>query len=662
MFKGKILRELRKIIDETGLEAEGLKEAIDKLGTEGKFISSLLDTVPLFIVVIDVKGKVRRASRYMLDALGCTADEVLGKDYVSNFVPEKDREKVQALFDRLINVNEPVHTENYIISKDGTEILVEWCGASVSDSNRVQFFFGAGIDLSQKEQSKAALRESEEKYRELFEMVSDAIFLIDNETGRILAVNPAASVMYGYGREELLRMDHTQVSAEAQDTRRATLEYRSTVPLRYHRKKDGTVFPVEITASHFKYMNREVHIAAIRDITFRMEAEEEKKQFDAKLQQSQKMEAIGTLTGGIAHDFNNILGGIMGYTEVAKINLPEDSPVHHDLEEVLKAADRAKKLVGQILEFSRGLATELRPLRISGVVKEALKFIRPVLPATVEIQQHLNAKDDVVMADPTHIHQVLMNLFTNATHAMGDKGGKLTVTLSEVDFSVDRPLPHPDLRYGPHILLSVADTGCGIPPEIMPRIFDPYFTTKEKGKGTGLGLAVVDGIVRKHGGGIVVESEPGEGAAFQIYLPMVQKQPIQRIEKTKEILPAGHEKILFVDDEAILTDISSRLLMTLGYDVVTRTSSLEALELFRNKPETFDIVITDQLMPNMTGLDLAMEIISIRPDIPIILCTGFGDFATDEQAKKLGIREILKKPVSRNDLARALKKVLESEQ
>ncbi len=507
--------------------------------------------------------------------------------------------------------------------------------------------------------AKGSLAENNKKYRQLFEMESDALFLIDNETGKILEVNPAASEIYGFSRKELLQMNHAQVSGEPEETRRATREKRSNVPIRYHKKKDGTVFPVEITARHFTWKNRDVHLADIRDITSRLKAEKEKKQFDARLQQSQKMEAIGTLAGGIAHDFNNILTGIVGYAEVVKTTLPEDSPCHEDLGEILNGAERAKELIGQILQFSRGVASELRPLRINVVVKEALRFFKSILPATVNIQQGLDIKNDHVMADPTQIHQVLMNLFTNAVHAMGDRAGKLTVNLSEIELSVDKPLPHPDLRHGPYVLLDVIDTGCGISSEILPRIFDPYFTTKEKGKGTGLGLSVVDGIVRKHGGGIVVESEPGKGTAFHIYFPRLQKEPLQNNEKTLEILPTGTERILFVDDEAALVDIMSRLLMNLGYSVETRTSSIEALELFRNQPVRFDLVITDQNMPNMKGVDLALEIMSIRPDIPIILCTGFSERATDEQAQKLGIREILKKPITRKGLAVVVRSVLE---
>ncbi|MFZ7110148.1 MAG: ATP-binding protein [Desulfatiglandales bacterium] len=508
---------------------------------------------------------------------------------------------------------------------------------------------------------KESLAESETKYRQLFEMESDALFLIENDTGRVLEVNPAASEMYGYGREDFLQMDNTQVSAEPEETRKVRSEHLTTVPIRYHKKSDGTVFPVEISARHFTWKGRDVHLATIRDISRRITAEEEKRKLDQRLQQSQKMEAIGTLAGGIAHDFNNILSGIMGFTDIAILNLPEDSSSRQYMDEVLNTAERAKKLVGQILEFSRGAATDLRPLRMSAVLKESLKFFESMLPATIEIQEHLDAKDDVVMADPTQIHQVLMNLFTNATHALSDKPGRLTVDLSEVALSVDDPLPHPALRHGPHILLSVIDSGCGMAPEILPRIFDPYFTTKEKGKGTGLGLSVVDGIIRKHGGGIVVESEPGKGSSFHIYLPRLQHEPVQSAEKELEILPTGGERILLVDDEAALVDITGRNLKNLGYDVKVRTSSVEALELFRNQPDRFDLIITDQSMPNMTGSDLALEITSIRPDIPIILCTGFSEFATDSQAQEFGIRRILKKPMVRHELARVVRAVLDGE-
>ncbi|MBN2123856.1 MAG: PAS domain S-box protein [Deltaproteobacteria bacterium] len=631
-------------------------------GGQNGFTASLLDTIPLFFMLIDDGFRVRMMNRCMLEALGWSAEEAEGQDYFTGFVPEKDRGKVRSAFESTFHEQRNVYLENRVLSKEGGEIPVEWRGVSLPFyESGSRLILCVGVDLRQREESKAALRESEEKYRQLFEMESDAIFLIDNETGRILEVNPSAEALYGYSREELLQMDHTQVSAEPGDTRKATMESRSRVPIRYHKRKDGTVFPVEITARHFRWQGRQSHIAAIRDISFRMKAEEEKRLFETQLRQAQKMEAIGTLAGGIAHDFNNILGGIGGYTELAMMGIAQDSPVRDDLNQVLAAVERAKELVNQILEFSRGKELKFRPLQMGLMVKESLKMLRAGLPATIEIRREILIAPgkDFTLADPTQIHQLLMNLCTNAAHAMEEKGGTLRVTLSETDLNADGPPHHPDLRAGPYLEMRVEDSGTGIDPATLTRIFDPYFTTKEKGKGSGLGLAIVDGIVRKHGGAILVESEPGEGSVFRVFLPRLQKKQRSPVDQEEGIIPTGHGKILFVDDEPFLVEVGTRILESLGYEVIARTSAIEAIELCRKRIADFDLVITDQTMPHVTGFDLAQEIKRLRPAVPIVLCTGFSELISVENARAIGIHTVLKKPISKDQLAKAVRKALD---
>jgi signal transduction histidine kinase/ActR/RegA family two-component response regulator len=388
--------------------------------------------------------------------------------------------------------------------------------------------------------------------------------------------------------------------------------------------------------------------------------EAEKHQLEDQLRHAQKLEAVGTLAGGIAHDFNNILGIILGYTELVLPEIPQGSSLQSDLNEVLKATHRAKELVNQILIFSRQDKQERKPVQISLIAKEVLKMLRATLPTTIEIRQNFRAGLAAVLSDPTQIHQVLMNLCTNAAHAMRDKGGVLEVSLADVDIDADAAAQHPDLAPGQYQKLTVSDTGHGMDRSVKERIFDPFFTTKGPGEGTGMGLAMVHGIAKSHDGAVIVRSEPGKGTTFQVFFPTI----VSVITAEPEHLappPRGTERILFVDDEKPLGDIGKQTLEHLGYEVFARTSSIEALEVFKTQPDKFDLVITDMTMPNMTGADLAKAILHIRPDTPIILCTGFSEAISEEKAKAIGIREFVMKPIIRQKIARIIRRVLDQE-
>ncbi|MDP3029139.1 MAG: GAF domain-containing protein, partial [Deltaproteobacteria bacterium] len=375
-------------------------------------------------------------------------------------------------------------------------------------------------------------------------------------------------------------------------------------------------------------------------------AYEELRMTQRQLVQIQKMEAIGTLAGGIAHDFNNILTAIIGYTELAREAAPEGSRVQAHLQEVFRAGMRAKDLVQQILIFSRQSKQEQKPLQTDSIVKEGLKLLRASIPTTIEIRPNIERECGTVLGDPTQIYQVLVNLCTNAAHAMGEKGGVLEVSLMNVDLDADAVAQHPGLKPGLYVRLTVNDTGHGMDRAVMEQIFHPFFTTKGPGEGTGMGLAVVHGIVKSHGGAITVDSEPGRGATFHVYFPRIERGRAPEAEAAASV-PTGSERILFVDDEKALVDMIKQMIESLGYKVAGRTSSIEALEAFRAQPDKFDLVITDQTMPNMTGKMLAKELLRIRPDIPIILCTGYSELITEEKAKAMGIRELVMKPVVR---------------
>jgi signal transduction histidine kinase len=395
----------------------------------------------------------------------------------------------------------------------------------------------------------------------------------------------------------------------------------------------------------------------VHDITEQKQAEEEKKNLEYQLQQAQKMEAIGTLAGGIAHDFNNILSVIIGYTELLLMNANVDAEVRQNLKEIFNASKHARDMVKQILAFSRQHKQERKPIQVTHIVKEAVKMLRASLPKTISIVQHIEKDTGVIKADPTQIHQVLMNLCTNAAHAINEKDGVLEIHLGNVELDQKAATDIPGLKSGSYLKLSIKDSGEGIDPRAQQQIFNPYFTTKEKGKGTGLGLAVVQGIVKSNNGAVTVESEMGKGATFHVYLPTI-KRKLTADEEIAAPLPMGCEHILLVDDEQPLVEIGKQMLERLGYSVATRTSSIEALELFRANPDRFDLVITDIVMPNMSGDRLAQKIMSIRNDIPIVLCTGYSEKFTRQNASEIGIRSFLMKPLVMKDLADTVRQAL----
>ena len=383
----------------------------------------------------------------------------------------------------------------------------------------------------------------------------------------------------------------------------------------------------------------------------------ERRETEKKLFQAHKLEAIGTLAGGIAHDFNNILSSIIGFTELAIDDAAKGSVQAENLQEVHIAGIRAKDLVLQILKFARQADEETRPLRVDVIVKEVLRLLRSSIPSSIEIRSAIES-EALVLADPINVHQVLMNLCTNAAHAM-PQGGVLDVKLCKTAFGAhDGPRPA-NLDAGEYLELTVADTGAGIPEEILPSIFEPYFTTKPPGEGTGMGLATVHGIISGYRGAITVESAPSEGTVFRVFIPVTEKRQ-QETGYQNETLPLGTESILVVDDEVAITSMARQALGRLGYTVDTRSSSVEALALFRAKPETFDLVITDMTMPQMTGDRLIVELRSIRPDIRLILCTGYSKQLSEDRIASLGIQALIYKPIVKTDLAKTVRAVLDA--
>lgn len=417
----------------------------------------------------------------------------------------------------------------------------------------------------------------------------------------------------------------------------------------------STLVPVNDDKGRIDYI-----IVVSLDITERKKAERDKENLENLLSQAQKMEAIGTLAGGIAHDFNNILGIILGYTDMAKEDAPPGTRFEKDLEKVLIAANRAKDLVKQILAFSRQTTVERIPIKIQPLIKEGLKMLRSSIPTTIRITEDFDPKSGAILADPTQVHQVLMNLCTNAYHAMEENGGVLSVTMKTTFIGSDEKELLFLISPGEYIELTVSDTGSGIGPDIIGKIFDPYFTTKETGKGTGLGLAIIHGIMSDYGGAITVESKLGKGSTFHVYFPVVENETLPEIKKTEDI-PGGKERILFIDDDELLAEMGKEMLERLGYHVTVRRNGFEALEIFQNTPGEFDLVITDQTMPGITGSDLSRRMLQIRPDISIILCTGYSTLIDEFSAKALGIKEFVLKPLTKGVIAKLIRMVLDGD-
>jgi CheY-like chemotaxis protein len=397
----------------------------------------------------------------------------------------------------------------------------------------------------------------------------------------------------------------------------------------------------------------------IEKVIERIEAKEEKQKLEEQLFQSQKMESLGLLAGGIAHDFNNILFAIMGNTQIVSYSLPEDSQLKSILDEAMKAIHRAKEMVQQILAFSRQYEAEKKPVNVQFIVKEVLKLLNTSIPATISIRKNIDPGVGSIFADPSQIHQIIMNLATNAFHAMEKNGGVLEVTLSQVEIHSDEIKMHPDIQAGKFIKLMISDTGQGISKEIVGKIFDPYFTTKEVGKGSGLGLALVHGIVKNHRGAITVDSQIGKGSVFTILLPVAEKT-IDNKNDTKDELIPGSETILFVDDDKSIANMMGQMLTKFGYQVEVRTNPLEALELFQSISDQFDLVITDMTMPKMTGDALAENLRKIRHDIPIIICTGHSALIDEEKSRSLGMLYVMK-PIAIADMAKVIREALNAE-
>ena len=554
---------------------------------------------------------------------------------------------------KLIGVLQVINKADGTFFNEEDELLLSMFGYQAAVAIENARLYGELIDqLKESKRAKDALGESEERTRTLLNAIDDIALLLDTD-GTVLDSNATALQRLGKSAAELVGKCIYDFfpPPQAEAIRNAVSEViRKGKPFRMELEQESRIYDSQVYPI-CDAQGKVIQAGVISsDIT-------ERRSMEAQLRQSHKMEAIGTLAGGIAHDFNNILGIILGNTELAMDDVPEWNPARLNLEEIITAGIRARDVVRQLLSFAHKTDQERKPVIINSVIIDGLRLLRFSIPANIEIRHNVPKGSEVIFADPTQLNQVMINLFTNAAHAMEKDGGILAINVESVNLTASTAQCH-DLAPGPYVKLSVSDTGDGIDPEINDRIFDPYFTTKEVGKGSGMGLSVVHGIVMNHNGAISVDSELGKGATFTIFLPASKREPVPETTIDEE-LPTGKERILFVDDEESIVKMGIQRLKRLGYKVESTTSPIEALDLFRSKSDQFDLVITDLTMPKMTGDKLVKAILDIRPDIPIILCTGFSEKINSEKIREIGAAVYLEKPHDKHDLSKTIRRVLD---
>jgi|GEM_PF-814917 len=635
-------------------EAELMKEMLSRRESDKK-IRALLDQTSEFIGMLSPDGTVIDANNTALEFAGVDRIAVVGRPFWETPWWSHSTEMAATVREAISRASsgQSVRFEATHTSGTGSFHYIDFSLKPVMDENgKVLFLIPEGRDITERKKMENDLLQEKDYSNAIVDSLP-GIFFITDENGRLLRWNNNEIVTTGYSSEDLSGMnvlqlipDNRELAAqklkEVLETGRASMEAVIVA-------KSGQKTPFYINGFRLIRDNRRFVIGMGIDLS-------ERKELETRLVQSQKMEAIGTLAGGIAHDFNNILAPIMGYTEMAQMLAKDDPKLNEYLGYISEASSRATGLVRQILTFSRKAELQKMQLQISSIVKEALKLLRSSIPASIEIRQEIQTAA-MVYADPVQIHQIVMNLCTNAYHAMETSGGVLAVSLKEVSITGGQAIGG-DTAPGRYIVLEVSDTGCGMDKETLTKIFEPYFTTKEKGRGTGLGLAVVHGIVKEHHGKITVYSEQGKGSTFKVYLPIVEgRHEVQPTDSEKISQTDRNELILFVDDEERIRTMAKDYLTGHGYRVEICANGRDALIFFEQDPKAYDILITDMTMPGMNGKELAKKVLQIRPELPVILCTGYSSLIDREEAMNAGIRDYVEKPVVMADLLGRIRKL-----
>lgn len=671
------------------------RQADEALRREHEFVSVVLDTEGALVVVLDKEGRIRRFNRACEATTGYSTTEATGRVFWEFLVPSGELPGVKKTWDVLKSGDFPNTYQNYWVTKNGSPRLISWSNTALTDERGdVEYIIGTGIDITERNLAENALRESEERFRAIASNSPDHLLVQDLALRYAFVINPQLGLneqeMIGKTDFEFLPKDEAE---RLRRIKKKVLETGSPIRLELpltSRSGERQFFEGSYIPKRDRKGQINGLIGYFRNITERnkmeddlrkardelelrvqertleltqaydklMEETKEREKLEEKLRQAHKMEAIGTLAGGIAHDFNNILAAIIGFAEMIEEDFSEDSTNLRHIRRVLSAASRGRDLVRQILTFSRKTDNVRGQMSLTPIIHETIHFLRASIPKTIEIVFTTTADSDIIVASQGEVQQILMNLGTNAALAMHENGGTLEILLKSLNLNNEAREFFPEIQPGDYLQLSVRDTGTGIPPDVLSRIFEPFFTTREVGKGTGMGLAVVYGIVKDLGGTIAVESEPGIGSTFRVLLKAASDYVP---EPDKELLVStGMGRILFVDDEDLLVEWGQDVLVRLGYTVRAFTDVSDALKIFSSDPAQFDLIITDQTMPHMTGVQLANKLLEIRNDIPIILCTGYSDSVSSEKVKEAGIKEFLMKPLGKQQLAEVVRRVLDT--
>jgi PAS domain S-box-containing protein len=631
-----------------------IRKTQEKLRESEKRYRSVVENIQDIFYRTDRNGVITMISPSAAQIYGAPCEDLIGRSVGRFWASASERAKMVQKLHREGVVRD---YEATLVRKDGTQFYASFTSSLLKDDHG-ELLGDEGIirDITERK------RGEEERMRLAMavEQAAEGIMITDAKW-RIEYANPAFQRITGYGAEEIVGR-HAWFFKDEKDDKALDLELSAALlkgeawsGRMTNKKKDGALYDADVSVSAILDSCGDVrnYVVLHRDISRELLLEKE-------LRQAQKMEALGTLAGGIAHDFNNILGAITGYTELAKMELGEQNPVRTKLAEVLKATLRAKELVQQILVFSRRSEQKKTPLALGRILEEAMLILRPSLPSTIEIKTDVSSKN-AVLADSTQMHQVLMNLCTNAAHAMQDNGGLLEVRLADITMETEASAASESLPPGPYVELTVRDVGRGMEAPIMDLIFDPFFTTKGPHEGTGLGLSVVHGIVKSHGGTISVESTQGVGTTFRVLLPALEIEGAVEKKDVVQVPQGGRERVLVVDDEPVLADMIKEMLERLGYEAVSCTGGMQALETFREQPpgRPFDLVLTDMTMPGLTGLELARELLELEPKILVVVMTGFSRSLNMDAALELGVREVIMKPVTLEKLAKTVRGVLD---
>ena len=640
------------------------KQAETAIIKERNYISKVLYWIDSLVVVIDIEGYIISFNRASEQLSGYSFEELKGKPFWDTLLAPDEREGVKSTIKDVIHKEFTKDFRNHWITKTGEKRLIQWHNSVLRKGDgSIEYILCTGLDITERQRAETALRESESKYRELVQNANSIIARFDTK-GNITFLNEYAEKFFGYEAEEIIGKNiFGTILPETDSSGRdhASLVVNITKHPEQYASNENENMLRNGQRVWVAWTNKAIYdqMGDIKEILCIGNDITERKVLEKQLRQSQKMEALGTLSGGIAHEFNNILGIILGNTELAIDDVPEWNPAKDCLKEIRTASLRAKDVVRQIMSFSRKTPATRKPIQISTIIQESLKLMRATIPANIDIRQEILCKDEMILANPTEINQILLNLCSNSVHALEGETGMLKIRLERAVLDHHSVASYEGLRAGECVKLTIKDSGHGIDPKIKGLIFDPYFTTKDVDKGLGMGLAVVYGIVKKHEGAISVSSKAGKGTTVEVLFP-VTNETAQIDKEISKDLPRGTERILFVDDEASLVKMVTQMLNRQGYGVVGKTSSNEALQLFQEESEKFDLVITDMAMPGMTGDRLAQELIKIRPNIPVIICTGHSDSMDEGKAKKSGIAAYAMKPLEKTDLVDAVRKVLDA--